>query len=81
MLVDADDDDYAEVVADYIIGYLIHQQAAGREVVYESEIWKLLGSEFPEDRYDQPFILSDYTSVKTADNVVSLSDYKNRTLN
>ena len=61
--------------------YLINQQAAGRDIVYESEIWGMLGQEFPDDRYDQPFNLSDYTQVKISENVVSISDYKNKKLN
>lgn len=77
----SDEDDYAEVVAEYIIMYLINQQAAGREYVFESEIWEMLGQPFPDDRHDQQFILADYTAVKMAENIVSISDYKKRTLN
>ena len=75
-----DEDDYAEVVAEYIIMYLINQQAAGREQVYESEIWQMLGQPFPKDRVDQLFKLSDYTQVKMSDNIVSIKDYKNKKL-
>lgn len=77
----SDDDDYAEVVAEYIIMYLLNQQAAGRKTVFESEVWQMLGQPFPDDRHDQEFILADYTQVKLSENVVSISDYKKRILN
>jgi len=73
-----EDDDYAEFLADYIISYLAQQHGSGREFVYESEIWKLLGQELPEGRPDQKFRLKDYTQVKANDNVVSINDYKKK---
>jgi hypothetical protein len=81
MIVDNDNDDYAEVVADYIMTYLVQQQAAGRTVVYESEIFKLLGSEIPEGKEDRAFVLKEYTQVKVSDNVVSMQEYKSRIKN
>lgn len=76
-----DNDDYAEVIADYIMTYLVQQQAAGRTVVYESEIFKLLGSEIPEGKEDREFVLKEYTQVKVSDNVVSMHEYKSRIKN
>lgn len=81
MIVDNDNDDYAEVIADYIMTYLVQQQAAGRTVVYESEIFKLLGSEIPEGKEDRAFVLKEYTQVKVSDNVVSMHEYKSRIKN
>jgi len=81
MIVDNDNDDYAEVIADYIMTYLVQQQAAGRTVVYESEIFKLLGSEIPEGKEDRAFVLKEYTQVKVSDNVVSMQEYKSRIKN
>lgn len=81
MIVDNDNDDYAEVIADYIMTYLVQQQAAGRTVVYESEIFKLLGSEIPEGKEDRKFVLKEYTQVKVSDNVVSMHEYKSRIKN
>jgi len=78
MIVDNDNDDYAEVIADYIMTYLVQQQAAGRSVVYESEIFKLLGSEIPEGKEDRAFVLKEYTQVKISDNVVSMKEFKSR---
>jgi hypothetical protein len=73
-----EEDDYAETVAEFIIMYLINQQAAGRKTVMESEIWRMLGQDFPEDRPDQEFLLNDYTQVKLSDNIVSIADYKSK---
>jgi len=81
MIVDNDNDDYAEVIADYIMTYLVQQQAAGRTVVYESEIFKLLGSEIPEGKEDRAFVLKEYTQVKISDNVVSMQEFKSRIKN
>jgi hypothetical protein len=81
MIIDNDNDDYAEVVADYIMTYLVQQQAAGRSVVYESEIFKLLGSEIPEGKEDRAFVLKEYTQVKISNNVVSMQEFKSRVLN
>lgn len=81
MIVDNDNDDYAEVIADYIMTYLVQQQAAGRTVVYESEIFQLLGSEIPEGKEDRAFVLKEYTQVKISDNVVSMQEFKSRIKN
>lgn len=81
MIVDNDNDDYAEVIADYIMTYLVQQQAEGRTVVYESEIFKLLGSEIPEGKEDRAFILREYTQLKVSENVVSIEEFKNRKKN
>jgi len=59
------DDAYAEFVADIILSYFTAQQAAGRSVLYESEIWKLLGLELPEGQENRRFILKEYS-----DNVI-----------
>jgi len=81
MIIDNDNDDYAEVIADYIMTYLVQQQAAGRSVVYESEIFKLLGSEIPEGKEDRAFVLKEYTQVKISDNVISMEEFKSRIKN
>jgi hypothetical protein len=81
MIIDNDNDDYAEVVADYIMTYLVQQQAAGRSIVYESEIFKLLGSEIPEGKEDRAFVLKEYTQVKISNNVVSMQEFKSRVIN
>lgn len=76
-----DEDDYSEVIAEFVMVYLLDQQALGRDVVYESEIWKLLGQPFPKDRHDQKYVLRDDTQVKANENVISFVDYKKRTIN
>lgn len=77
-----DNDEYAEVIADYIMTYLIQQQAAGRQVVMESEIFQLLGSEIPEGKEDRKFVLKEYDpQIKIGDNVFSLQEYKKRKKN
>jgi len=54
------DEAYAEFVADIILSYFAAQQAAGRSVLYESEIWQLLGLELPKDQENRKFILKEY---------------------
>lgn len=73
-----EDDDYAQFLADYIMAYLVQQQAVGRKVVAESEIWQILGQPFPEDRVEQIFDLDKYVEVKSNDNVTSLDDFRNK---
>lgn len=71
-----DDEDYAEFLADYILTYLVQQQAAGRKIVTESEIWQILGQPFPKDRQEQIFDLSKDAEVRTGNNVISLEEFK-----
>jgi hypothetical protein len=66
------DEAYAEFVADIIISYFAAQQIAGRSVLYESEIWTLLGLEFPEGQEDRKFILKEYH-----DNIIQFPSRKN----
>jgi len=67
------DELYAEFVADIILSYFATQLTSGRSVIYESEIWQLLGRPFPEDRHDQKFMLKEY-----ANNVISLAEFRNK---
>jgi len=67
------DEVYAEFVADIILSYFVTQLTSGRSVIYESEIWQLLGRPFPEDRHDQKFMLKEY-----ANNVISLAEFRNK---
>ena len=67
------DEVYAEFVADIILSYFATQLTSGRSVIYESEIWQLLGRPFPEDRHDQKFMLKEY-----ANNVISLTEFRNK---
>jgi hypothetical protein len=67
------DEAYAEFVADIILTYFTEQLVSGRSVIYESEIWQLLGQPFPESRHDRKFILKEYSN-----NVISLVDFRNK---
>ena len=73
-----DNDDYAEVVAEYIMAYLLQQEAAGRTRVHESEIFQLLGQELPEGHPDRAFVLNEDTKVKMVDTVISLDEYRRK---
>lgn len=70
MIID-EDEEYAEWLADIILAYFAAQSSSGRSTIFESEIWKLLGQEFPEGRIDRKFILKDYK-----DNVVQFPKNK-----
>jgi len=70
------DELYAEFVADIILSYFAEQLVVGRSVIYESEIWLLLGRRFPENRVDTKFLLKNYQ-----DNVIKLDDFRKKPLN
>jgi len=71
--MDNKDEAYAKWMADIIISYFADQLTAGRDIIYESEVWEMLGLNFPEDMEDRKFILKEYN-----DNVISLSEYRTR---
>lgn len=64
---------YAEFLADIILSYFASQLQAGRSVLYENEIWELLGQPFPEGRENRSFKLKEYK-----DNIIDFSKYKNK---
>lgn len=66
-----EDEEYAEFIADVILSYFVSQLQSGRSVIYESEIWQLLGQELPADQENRKFTLKDYS-----DNVLDFSKYK-----
>ena len=78
MDISNDNDDYANVVADYIMLYLLHQEQAGRTRVYESEIFQLLGQELPEGHPDRAFVLRGDTKIALSDTVISLDEYRQK---
>ena len=59
------DQAYEEFVADIILTYFATQLSSGRSVIYESEIWQMLGLELPNDQENRRFILKEYN-----DNVI-----------
>ena len=71
--MDNKDEAYAKWMADIIISYFADQLTAGRDIIYESEVWEMLGLNFPEDMEDRKFILKEYK-----DNVISLSEYRTK---
>jgi hypothetical protein len=70
------DEAYAEFVADIILTYFTDQLSSGRSVIYESEIWQLLGIEKPTDSPDRKFILKEYEN-----NIIKLDDFRKKPLN
>ena len=72
-----EDEEYSEWVADVILSYFASQLQSGRTVIYESEIWQLLGQELPADQENRMFRLKDYAD-KTDNNVVDLSEYRKK---
>lgn len=75
-----EDEDYAEFVADLILSYFASQLQSGRSVIYESEIWELLGQKLPEGRENQKFKLREYVGDPiveiTNKNVIDFTKYK-----
>jgi hypothetical protein len=78
----SEDDAYAEFVADIILSYFAAQLQSGRSVIYESEIWELLGNPFPEDRTNQRFVLKEYVGDPLVevenDNVIDFTKYRKK---
>jgi len=54
------DQAYEEFVADIILTYFATQLSSGRTVIYESEIWQMLGCELPEGQENRKFYLKQY---------------------
>lgn len=77
-----EDDEYAEWVADVILSYFASQLQSGRSVIYESEIWQLLGQELPEGQENRSFRLKEYVGDPQIEieneNVVDFTKYKKR---
>jgi hypothetical protein len=77
-----EDDEYAEFLADMILTYFATQLQSGRSVIYESEIWQLLGQELPDDQPNRQFKLKEYVGDPvteiTNENVVDFTKYKNK---
>ena len=77
-----EDEEYAEWVADVILSYFTSQLQSGRSVIYESEIWQLLGQELPEGRENQAFKLKEYVGNPilevSNENVVDFTKYRKK---
>ena len=77
-----EDEEYAEWVADVILSYFTSQLQSGRSVIYESEIWQLLGQDLPEGRENQVFRLKEYVGDPilevTNENVIDFTKYRKK---
>ena len=77
-----EDEEYAEWVADVILSYFTSQLQSGRSVIYESEIWQMLGSELPADRENRQFKLKEFVSDPileiTNANVIDFGKYRKK---
>ena len=77
-----EDEEYAEWVADVILSYFASQLQSGRSVIYESEIWQLLGQELPEGQENRMFRLKEYVGDPilevSNENVVDFSKYRKK---
>ena len=77
-----EDDEYAEWVADVILSYFASQLQSGRLVIYESEIWQLLGQELPEGQENRMFRLKEYAGDPilevSNENVVDFTKYRKK---
>jgi len=77
-----EDEEYADWVADVILSYFASQLQSGRSVIYESEIWQLLGQELPEGQENRMFRLKEYVGDPQIEieneNVVDFTKYKKR---
>ena len=77
-----EDEEYAEWVADVILSYFASQLQSGRSVIYESEIWQLLGQELPEGQENRMFRLKEYTGDPilevSNENVVDFTKYRKK---
>jgi hypothetical protein len=54
------DEAYEEFVADIILTYFATQLNSGRSIIYENEIWQMLGMELPEGQENRKFYLKRY---------------------
>lgn len=76
------DEAYEEFVTDIIMDYFVKQIEAGRSVIYESEIWQLLGMEIPSNRENRRFILRENVGNPSLEvsnkNVIDFTKYKNK---
>ena len=81
MIID-EDEAYAEWLSEFIISYFASQLQSGRAVIYESEIWQLLGHELPEGKDNKAFRLKEYVGDPvvevTNENVVDFTKYKKK---
>lgn len=68
-----DDQEISIEVAETIMNFLIDQQQKGRTFIMESEIYRMLGADYPKDLQDRKFVLKQYF-----DNVISMEEYKNK---
>lgn len=79
MIID-EDEEYAEWVADLILSYFASQLQSGRSIIYESEIWQLLGQKLPEGQENRSFRLKEYVGDPilevSNENVIDFSKYK-----
>ena len=77
-----EDEAYAEWVSELILSYFASQLQSGRSVIYESEIWELLGQELPEGRENQAFKLKEYVGNPilevTNKNVIDFTKYRKK---
>ena len=77
-----EDEEYAEWVADVILSYFASQLQSGRSVIYESEIWQLLGQELPEGQENRMFKLKEYVGDPilevSNENVVDFTKYRKK---
>ena len=77
-----EDEAYAEWVSELILSYFASQLQSGRSVIYESEIWELLGQELPEGRENQAFKLKEYVGNPILEvsnkNVVDFTKYRKK---
>ena len=75
-----EDEEYAEWLADVILSYFTSQLQSGRSVIYESEIWQLLGQELPAGQENRMFKLKEYVGDPILEvsnkNVIDFSKYK-----
>ncbi len=77
-----EDDEYEEWVADVILSYFTSQLQSGRSIIYESEIWQLLGQELPEGQENRMFRLKEYVGDPilevSNENVVDFTKYRKK---
>jgi len=81
-MTDEDDEEYAEWLSELITSYLASQLQSGRSVIYESEIWELLGQKMPEDKENQIFRLKEFVGEPTVKisnlDVIDFTKYKKK---
>jgi hypothetical protein len=81
MIID-EDEAYAEWVADVILSYFTSQLQSGRTIIYESEIWQMLGSELPEGQENRQFKLKEYVNNPILEdgneNIIDFAKYKKK---